>query len=182
MEFIQNVKLFFESLGLNWNGTIYNAKTKDFIEAKEEDFNSLKKQTYMLDFRDGDSCGLVAEISHSTFIVNGEDFELSLYENSPNYIENIKKIESLDNIDLSEKFIKFSLKNMGLVYALLIKRKFEEKKEVINSDAEKRQKQLTRKIDFLNKSLKLNEQTRAEKIEQIDAYLNMTEDVIKTLK
>ena len=67
---------------------------------------------------------------------------------------------------------------MGLLYATLIKKKFEEKKDLINSDAEKRQKQLSRKIEFLNKSLKLNERKRVEEIERIDFLLNMAENVL----
>lgn len=174
MELVESIKLFFNQLGINWNGSIFQKEQKDFIDPTEDDFKKLEMRTFMIEFEDGDCCGLVAEIDNTSFRINGEDERLQLSKNSLNHKDNILKLREIEYTDFSEKFIKFQLKTRGLVYATLVREKLEEKKNLINSEAKKREKQLTRKIEFLNRSVERNEETRREQIQEIDNILQLT--------
>lgn len=166
------IRQFFNKLGLNWSGFVY--KNKSFVEFCDKDLKNLKAHSFVVELPNEINFGLIAEIDDVTFRILSLDQSLPIYSNNENFKERIKIIKKLENKDFSKDFIKFQLDNNDKLYSSMIKEKFIEKKNLINLEAAKREKQLKRKIEFLNKSIKKNEKIRIDRIREIDEFISLT--------
>ena len=177
MDFIQDIKDFFKKLGLNWNGFINKRGTSGFVEARSENFEDLQQYSFNIDFKEGGMCGLCAEIDTITFKINNEDLTYQLSYLNEDFLKNIEKIRSLEEKDFSREFIQFQIQRHGLIYATMVRQKCDEKKSVVQEESNKRVKQLTRKIEYLNRCVQKTEEEASDKIKDIEDIESLIEDV-----
>lgn len=173
MNLIENIKLFFEKKGLKWTGEIITHRKEDFRPATAEDFKFLSNADYLIDFGEDGKIALSAEIDEVTFKIYGESFDFCYSCYAGDNEKNIKLIRKLEDKDFSKEFIKFQLEKCGLVYATLLRRKCEEQKQKVEEEKEKRVKQLTRKIDYLGRSIVKTEENAKKQIRQIKSIENL---------
>lgn len=173
---VENIKAYLQSKGLNWTGEIVSHKGKKFRPATEDDFKFLSCNDYLIDFGEAGEVVLSIEIDEMTFRCYGETFDIA-YSNYAGKDKEIKKlIKTFEDKDLSKEFIKFQLKNSGLVYAAALRMKCVEKKQQINEESERRQKQFKRKIEYLNRCIEKNENARIRDCKEIEKIIQLAND------
>lgn len=168
MDLIENIKEFLKIKGLNWTGEVSTRNGKNFRLARVEDFKYLKNADYIIDFGKDGQIALSMEIDEITFKIYGESFDVGFTCYAGHNDKNIKLVRKLEDKDFSKEFIKFQLEKCGLVYATLLRKKCEEKKQEVEENEERRIGQLTRKIDYLNKSIQSTKEDSKKKIQSIN--------------
>ena len=172
---VENTKEFLKLKGLNWTGNIVSHSGKTTRQAKEEDFKNLTVTDYLIDFGEEGEVSLALEVDEITFKCYGETFDIGYEKYAGNNKEIKKLIKSLNNKDFSEEFIKFQLKKSGLIYAATLRLKCLEKKNKINEDSLRREKQYRRKIDYLYRNIEKEENSRIKQCEEIDNILKLAD-------
>ena len=170
---IEKIKAFFNELGLNWSGKIISQIHDNEIDAKDEDFEKLKNLELIMDFGKEGKIVLSCEIDLLNFRIYGEAFDVYGYCPAGLTKESIKLCRERD---VSEQWVKFQLENCDLVYATIIKKKYEEKKTQINNESERRKKQLERKIKYLNSSIDKVEEARKKEVAICDKFIKLAEE------
>lgn len=173
---VENVKAFLKELGLNWKGSIITHREKDFRPATEEDFKFLGNADYLIDFGKDGEIAISIEIDEITFKIYGESFDLAYTCYAGDNEKNLKLIRKLEDKDFSNEWIKFQLKKSGLVYAAALRLKCLEKKQKINEESERKQKQYRRKIEYLNRCIEKNENARIRECNEIEKIIRMSDD------
>ncbi len=159
---IESIKLFFNKLGIEWNGLIKTNNHKAFREANVQDFDKIKMCTFVVKTKEKGEFFIIAEIDEMNFNI----YDISL----KNQFDEIVK-------DMSNEWIEFRLKTKGLIFATRLKKKCAEKRENIKAEHEKKKKQLLDKIEHLKKRLEYKEKETEEDLAKIDFIENLTNNI-----
>ena len=176
MNLIENIKEFFKLKGLNWTGDILTQTGKNFRPSTEQDFESLRNLDYLIDFGEDGQIALSAEIDSITFKVYGESFDVGFTCFAGKNEKNLKLIRKLEDKDLSKEFVQFQLQKCGLIYAVLLRKKCEEKTQQVEDEKQKRVNQLTRKIEYLTRNVEGTEEAAKKEIKAINGLKNLAKD------
>ena len=174
MKTVECVKKFFSQNGLTWFYQICTSKDKKFREATEEDFEILKNNKFEIDFNQDGKVILEVEIDLITFKING----ISLKHDFNCYAgEDDKNIKLCEERDLSKEWIMFQLKSKGLIYATMFRDRMEKEKEKVRAHSESRRHQLTRKIEYLNRSIERETEYEKQEIKALEDIEKLAEEI-----
>lgn len=174
MNIVLNIKNFLKDQGLRWTGMLMKGKEKQFRLAKSADFENLDYVDLLLDFGADGNMAICVEIDLFNFKIHGEsfDFGFSCYAG-----DNDKNLKLCEERDLKQEWIKFQKQNNGLVYLTAVRKKCEEEKAKISQQRETRVKQLTKKIEFLNRSINRVKNNAQEEIKSLEETIKTIEEM-----
>lgn len=174
MDFIQNIKKFLKLQSLNWTGEIILGKEKDFRPATLEDFSKLQDMDFRINFGTDGEVALSMEIDLINFKINGETFDIVYTCYAGDNEENKSLCEERD---LSTEWVKYQLKQNGLVYNTMLRKKCEEEKLKIQEETKRKEKQLERKIKYLKRSIDKTKENSNREITKLEYYENLAKEI-----
>lgn len=160
---VECIKLFFNKLGIEWNGFIKTNNHKAFREANIQDFEKTKMCSFLVNKKELGEFLIIAEVDELNFNI----YSISLKDE----LSEITK-------DMSKEWIELQLKTKGLIFATRLKKKCAEQRENIKSEHEKKKKQLQDKIEHLKQRLDYKDKEMKEELLKIDFIENLTNDIV----